>query len=102
MTRRSTLARRAPAPPRAAALRVSIGELRVPGLSSIEGDRFAATFQGELAARLAGAAPSGGRSRERLTIDGFAPVAGESVEDSGRRLAIAIADALGTTFGRRP
>ena len=81
------------APPQ---LRVSIGELRLPGLTAGAGDHLAAAFRGELAARLAGAPLAASIARERLLIDRFAPIAGERAEDTGRRLAVAIAGVLTT------
>ena len=97
MTGRARPSPRAGAQPARAApanVRVAIGELRLPGLGVREGDRLAAAFRGELAVRLAGAPLAEGLARERLAIDRFALVPGERAEDTGRRLAVAIAGAL--------
>ena len=100
MTARALPTRRAGATPARTAganVRVAIGELRLPGLSVREGDRLAAAFRGELAVRLAGMPLAEGLARERLAIDRFALVPGERAEDTGRRLAVAIAGALTAT-----
>jgi hypothetical protein len=93
----------APAPASAVGprTRLTIGELRVAGVSRRDGERLAQAFEHELARRLGDTPVTRAFSKERLAIDGFAARAGERAEDTGRRLAASIADALTSSRGER-
>lgn len=87
---------RAPAAARTtSSVRVRVGTLALPGLSSAESLRFSAAFERELSALLVtNELPTTAREAEHVLVPRFLLRANESVEGTGRRLARVVAAQL--------
>jgi hypothetical protein len=78
-----------------APLTVHIGALHLPGYSVRDGARLGGAFQRELGRALQGRGlPEGGLQQDLLNVQRFVRRAGERPEQTGRRLARAIAREL--------
>ena len=78
-----------------APLKVEIGALHLAGYSVRDGERLGGAFRHELGRALeAQARPEAGFRQELLALPRFATRPGERPEQTGRRLARAIAQAL--------
>ncbi|MBV6447359.1 MAG: hypothetical protein FCKEOINB_00983 [Nitrosomonas sp.] len=76
-------------------LNVSVGEMHLSGYSKRDGARFASAFQQELGRLLqAQPQPAAGYRQDQLMLPRFYTQAQERPEQTGRRLARAIARAL--------